>query len=109
MIRRSVREAATRQKVIRARSRPAWKVAAMSSGKALLAAVALAVALSGTAAEDLRALQVQGQRGQSLEQARRDRYECHNWAVAQTGESPPAVPATPAADSGKGEIGRAHV
>jgi hypothetical protein len=75
----------------------------MSSGKALLAAVALAVALSGTAAEDLRALQVQGQRGQSLEQARRDRYECHNWAVAQTGEAPLAVPAAPAG-SGKGEL-----
>jgi predicted alpha/beta hydrolase len=62
----------------------------MSSGR-LVAAFALAAALPATAAEDLRALEVVGQRAQSLEQARRDRYECHNWAVEQTGESPPAA------------------
>jgi hypothetical protein len=62
----------------------------MSSGR-LVAALALAAALPATAAEDLRAVEVAGQRGQSLEQTRRDRYECHNWAVAQTGEAPPAV------------------
>jgi len=44
-------------------------------------------------AEDLRSLEVQGQRGQSLEQTRRDRYECHNWAVEQTGDTPVAAPA----------------
>jgi len=44
------------------------------------------------AAADLAKLQVTPQRGQSADQARRDRYECHNWAVAQTGESPPAAP-----------------
>ena len=60
----------------------------MSSGR-LVAAFALAAALPATAAEDLRALEVVGQRAQSLEQTRRDRYECHNWAVEQTGESPP--------------------
>jgi predicted alpha/beta hydrolase len=62
----------------------------MSSGR-LVAALALAAALPATAAEDLRALEVVGQRGQSLEQMRRDRYECHNWAIEQTGESPPAA------------------
>ena len=64
----------------------------MSSSKPLLAGLVMAWALPAAAAEDLRALEVQGQRGQSLEQARRDRYECHNWAVAETGESPPAAP-----------------
>ena len=64
----------------------------MSSGRAWLAAALLGSSLPAAAVEDLRALEVQGQRGQSLEQTRRDRYECHNWAVAQTGESPPAAP-----------------
>jgi hypothetical protein len=71
----------------------------MSSGRALLAVVVLA-ALPAMAAEDLRALEVRGLRGQSAELARRDRYECHNWAVAQTGQSPPAAPvATPPRDA----------
>jgi uncharacterized protein YcfJ len=68
----------------------------MSSNDAvsvLLVAVALAAtALPVGAAEDLGALRVQGQRGQSAEQMRRDRYECHNWAVEQSGEAPVAVP-----------------
>jgi len=82
----------------------------MSSGKASLAALALAGALlPATAAEDLRALRVEGRRGQSLEQARRDRYECHNWAVAQTGESPPALPSAAPADDGKGELRRERI
>jgi predicted alpha/beta hydrolase len=63
----------------------------MSSARPLVAALALAAALPVAAAEDLRALEVQGQRGQSLEQTRRDRYECHNWAVEQTGASPPSA------------------
>jgi hypothetical protein len=45
------------------------------------------------AAVDLAALRLEPQRGQSAEQARRDRYECHNWAVEQSGEVPVAVPA----------------
>ena len=65
----------------------------MSSSKFALGAVLVALALPASAAEDLRALEVQGQRGQSLEQTRRDRYECHNWAIEQSGESPAAVPA----------------
>jgi hypothetical protein len=44
------------------------------------------------AAVDLAALQVQPQRGQSADQARRDRYECHNWAIDQTGVIPLAAP-----------------
>ena len=65
----------------------------MSSGRLLLASLVL-VALPAAAAEDLRTLDVRGLRGQSQDQARRDRYECHNWAVAQTGgQAPPAAPA----------------
>jgi hypothetical protein len=81
----------------------------MSSGKRLLAALALASSLPAAAAEDLRALEVEGLRGQSLEQARRDRYECHNWAVAQTGESPPFLPAAAPADDGKGQLKRERI
>lgn len=69
----------------------------MSSGSARSRAVS--VALGGIlltcpaiAAVDLAKLQVTPQRGQSADQARRDRYECHNWAVAQTGQLPPAAP-----------------
>ena len=65
----------------------------MWSSKLVAAAALWAVSLPAPAAEDLRALEVQGERGQSLERTRRDRYECHNWAVEQTGEGPAAVPA----------------
>jgi uncharacterized protein YcfJ len=64
----------------------------MWSSKTTLGIVVLAVSLPAAAAEDLQALEVVGQRGQSLEQTRRDRYECHNWAVEQTGETPIAAP-----------------
>jgi hypothetical protein len=75
----------------------------MWSGKPLLAALMLA-SLPAAAAEDLRALEVQGVRGQSAEQARRDRYECHNWAVAQTGHAPPAAPVAAPPDVDKGDL-----
>jgi uncharacterized protein YcfJ len=68
----------------------------MSSNKsvrALGATALLALCVPAMAVEDLRALEVVGQRGQSLEQTRRDRYECHNWSVAQTGETPLGVTA----------------
>jgi hypothetical protein len=57
--------------------------------------VAAGLALCGAAggAVDLSHLQVMPQRGQSADQARRDRYECHNWAVGQTGEVPTVTPA----------------
>src|SRR5436190_23419212 len=83
--RRSAPAAATMPTATRVRSRPAWKRATMWFVRPLLAVAALA-ALPATAAEDLRALEVRGLRGQSAEQARRDRYECHNWAFAQTGQ-----------------------
>jgi hypothetical protein len=87
----------------------------MSSAKCALAALLLAVSVPPLAAEDLRALEVEAQRGQSLEQARRDRYECHNWAVEQTGEAPAAGPVDAAAASAdkrdlkRERIGRAIV
>lgn len=56
------------------------------------AVLGLGLATSAIAAIDLAALQVTPQRGQSADQARRDRYECHNWAVAQTGFLPLAAP-----------------
>jgi hypothetical protein len=66
----------------------------MSSGshyrRALIAAAALVSATTAFAVEDLAALRVEPQRGQSADQLRRDRYECHNWAVEQTGETPVA-------------------
>ena len=65
----------------------------MSSNSAAVGAALAVLCLPVGAAEDLSALEVVGQRGQSLEQTRRDRYECHNWSVEQTGGSPPAVPA----------------
>jgi hypothetical protein len=59
----------------------------------MLAGVVLS--LPAGAAIDLAKLQVTPQRGQSAEQARRDRYECHNWAVSQTGGQVPAVAPAP--------------
>ena len=69
----------------------------MSSSKrlriGLAGAIALAAAEYAYAVIDLAALDVAPQRGQSAEQARRDRYECHNWAIEQTGIVPQAAPA----------------
>jgi hypothetical protein len=59
---------------------------------ALGAVLGLGFATGARAAVDLAALQVTPQRGQSADQARRDRYECHNWAVEQTGVVPLAAP-----------------
>ncbi len=56
----------------------------------IAAAAAVATVGAAMAAEDLAALRVDPQRGQSTDQMRRDRYECHNWAVEQTGETPAA-------------------
>ena len=81
----------------------------MSSARLALAALLLAAAASPAAAEDLRALEVQGQRGQSLEQTRRDRYECHNWAVEQTGESPPVIPVAAAVSADKRDLRRERI
>ena len=67
------------------RPRAAWRGVAI--------AVAAAFCATAAGAVDLSQLQVTPQRGQSADQARRDRYECHNWAVQQTGEVPSATPA----------------
>jgi len=58
--------------------------------RALGTAVVLTVLIASHAgaAVDLAAIQVLPQRGQSADQARRDRYECHNWAVEQSGVAP---------------------
>jgi hypothetical protein len=64
-----------------------------SSARVLGAVAVVALCAPAVAVEDLRSLEVVGERGQSLEQARRDRYECHNWAVTETGETPLAKPA----------------
>lgn len=80
----------------------------MWSSNAALGALLVVACVPAAAVEDLRALEVQGQRGQSLEQARRDRYECHNWAVEQTGEAPAAVP-TDTQPTRDGELRRERV
>jgi hypothetical protein len=73
----------------------------MSSSKCALALVAGAVvtvtAAPGLFAKTLADIEVVPQRGQSADLARRDRYECHNWALEQTG----VVPARPAAGDGE--------
>ena len=65
--------------------RASWRAVAIAAGVVL--------ATTAGAAIDLSQLQVTPQRGQSADQARRDRYECHNWAVEQTGEVPTTAPA----------------
>ena len=53
------------------------------------AAAMLAVSAVGSAsAADLASLIVVPEQGQSAEQTRRDRYECHNWAVGESGTVP---------------------
>ena len=81
----------------------------MWSSRLVAAAALSSLTLVAAAAEDLRALEVQGQRGQSLEQTRRDRYECHNWAVEQTGDAPTAVPVDPEPSGGDRELRRERV
>jgi uncharacterized protein YcfJ len=71
--------------------------------RAIVIAGGLALCATAGAAIDLSKLQVTPQHDQSADQARRDRYECHNWAVEQTGETPSANPAPEqnAADAAK--------
>jgi hypothetical protein len=54
----------------------------------MLAAALLVAAAPAVAIDDLGALEVAALRGQSPDQSRRDRYECHNWAIEQTGAAP---------------------
>jgi hypothetical protein len=76
-------------------ARAAWRAVVIAAGVVLCATAGAAV--------DLSQLQVTPQRGQSADQSRRDRYECHNWAVEQTGEVPTTSPAPQqdAADAAK--------
>jgi hypothetical protein len=62
------------------------------------ALVAAAICAPARAAIDLAALEVSARKGQTADQTRRDRYECHNWAVEQTGVVPLAAPAPDEAD-----------
>jgi gas vesicle protein len=71
--------------------------------------IVTAASLPAAAAEDMSALEVVGQRGQSLEQTRRDRYECHNWSVEQTGETPMAAPADGQSRDSEREVRRERV
>lgn len=48
----------------------------------------LLIAAAGAQAQSPDDIVVLPEAGQSTEQARRDRYECHNWSVEQTGTSP---------------------
>jgi hypothetical protein len=69
--------------------------------------VTVAAAGGAGAATNLASLQVVPTRGQSADQARRDRYECHNWAVEQTGNAPVRVdPAEEAAVDREKDIER---
>ncbi|HLF12558.1 MAG TPA: hypothetical protein VJA26_15255, partial [Gammaproteobacteria bacterium] len=71
----------------------------LAGGRSLFVALGVtAAAAPAGAAIDLAALQVAPQRGQSADQTRRDRYECHNWAVEQTGVVPQAAPTEDEAD-----------
>jgi len=48
----------------------------------------LHAAAANAATTDVASLIVLPERGQTADQARRDRYECHNWAIEQTGSAP---------------------
>jgi hypothetical protein len=50
------------------------------------------LALTGAQAAELSDIVAVPAAGQSAEQARRDRYECHNWAIAQNGTVPSPGP-----------------
>jgi hypothetical protein len=72
-----------------------------------ISAVVAFAAGGASAATDLASLEVVPTRGQSPDQARRDRYECHNWAVEQTGSAPVRVdPAEEAAVDREKDIAR---
>lgn len=78
----------------------------MSSSKHVFAALLIgAVVSAGTApalfAATLADIEVVPQRGQSADLARRDRYECHNWAIEQTGVVPVRPSAGETGESGE--------
>ena len=59
-------------------------------------AATLALSVGVTVAADLASIVVVPERGQTPDQARRDRYDCHNRTVAQTGTVPLRRPAAEA-------------
>jgi hypothetical protein len=74
--------------------------------KRILAAALLgAFTLVGTGVVEAEMF-VYPKKGQSKEQQQKDQYECHLWAVDQSGVDPmkPAQPAPAAAQSGGGEV-----
>src|SRR5215471_1767134 len=66
----------------------------LAQRKAKLSAVALASVLLTTAAS-AQQMFIYPQRGQTPEQQQRDRFECHQWAVQQTGFDPTMPMAMP--------------
>src|SRR6516164_8225587 len=58
------------------------------SGLQFLVALVVVSLLAGTALAQSDNIYVYPARGQSQAQQQRDRYECHSWAVRQTGFDP---------------------
>lgn len=58
----------------------------------------LAGAAGSLRAADLADIIIFPGTGQSADQLRRDRYECHNWVLAQNGTAPPSVASARAAN-----------
>jgi hypothetical protein len=82
---------------------------------------AIAIAVATTCSDQLIAqdLYVYPQKGQSADQQDRDRYECHSWAVQQTGFDPTrpqsgaatsaSAPPPPQPEAPQGGVGRGAV
>jgi uncharacterized membrane protein len=75
-----------------------WSSDVRLTGWRTLVVVLPALPLGVARAADLAALRAVPQREQSAEQARRDRYECHNWALARVGSAPARVDPADEAD-----------
>lgn len=84
------------------------RVRSLAWVQALAAVAALSTTGIAGAAIDVAAIRVEPLHGQSADRARRDRYECHNWAVEQTGESPSSVAQQQAADQRGDDAERAR-
>ena len=78
----------------------------MQTAKRFTLVMVLSVLVSTTALAQSQ-LDVYPQQGQSDEQQSKDRFECHNWAVQQSGFDPGnPPPAAPQQSSGGGEVVR---
>jgi hypothetical protein len=64
------------------------------SSRSVILATALVVAVPAARAQDMY---IYPTRGQSQQQQDRDRYQCHGWAVQQTGFDPSSTSARPVA------------